>query len=256
MAEVLNLTDTDLDAVLAKQQPLLLVLTRSNDLRGDFVATLKQSAEITDDVIFAKIDADNHPDAAKRFEVGKKSVLIAYYRGNTLVRRSRPWGTDIPLTLEMLREAVQADPVQDVATEQTVKVNEENPIVDNAPVAVTDQNFQQEVIDHSKEVPVLVDFWAEWCGPCRAVAPVLDKLAKEYAGQIRIAKVNVDENPGLAQYFQVMSIPTIMILKNRTQVFSQPGAFPEAAFRDLINQVIDLEVPDPETETEQQEPSN
>jgi thioredoxin-like negative regulator of GroEL len=75
------------------------------------------------------------------------------------------------------------------------------------------------------------------------VAPTLEKLAKEFAGQIRIAKVDVDANPGLSEYFRVMSIPTIMCVKNRTIVFSQPGALPEAAFRDLIQQLIKLEVP-------------
>lgn len=117
-----------------------------------------------------------------------------------------------------------------------------------APVNVTDNSFQQEVIDH--ELPVLVDFWAEWCGPCRAVAPVLDKLAEEYAGKVRIAKVNVDENPGLSQYFQIMSIPTMMMFKEQTVVFNQAGALPEPALRDLLNQLVELEIP-PRDEAEQ-----
>jgi thioredoxin 1 len=85
------------------------------------------------------------------------------------------------------------------------------------------------------------------------VAPILDKLAKEFAGQIRVAKVDVDHNPGLSQAFRVQSIPTLMMVKNRTIVFSQPGALPEAALRDLIGQLIKLEVPDPETQPEQPE---
>ncbi|TVR24245.1 MAG: thioredoxin [Anaerolineaceae bacterium] len=122
-----------------------------------------------------------------------------------------------------------------------------------APVNVTDNSFQQEVIDH--ELPVLVDFWAEWCGPCRAVAPVLDKLAEEYAGKVRIAKVNVDENPGLSQYFQIMSIPTMMMFKEQTVVFNQAGALPEPALRDLLNQLVELEIP-PRDEAEQADPQS
>jgi thioredoxin 1 len=113
--------------------------------------------------------------------------------------------------------------------------------MDTTPVNVTDSNFQTEVIDH--DLPVLVDFWAEWCGPCRMVAPILDKLAPEYAGKVRIAKVNVDENPGLSQYFQVMSIPTMMMFKEQTVVFNQAGALPEPALRNLLDQLISLELP-------------
>ena len=113
--------------------------------------------------------------------------------------------------------------------------------MDTKPVAVTDETFQEEVLDH--ELPVMVDFWAEWCGPCRMVAPVLEKMAEEFAGKIRIAKVNVDENPQLSQAFKVMSIPTLMMVKDSTIVFSQPGALPEPAVRDLIKQLIALEVP-------------
>lgn len=123
--------------------------------------------------------------------------------------------------------------------------------MNNVPFTATDNNFQTEVIDH--ELPVMIDFWAEWCGPCRMVAPILDKMAQEFAGQVRIAKVNVDENPGLAQYFQIMSIPTLMMIKNRTIVFSQPGAMPEPVIRDLITQLIALEVPDPETQDSTEE---
>jgi thioredoxin 1 len=116
------------------------------------------------------------------------------------------------------------------------------PVVDNKPVTVTDETFEAEVLAHT--LPVVVDFWAPWCGPCRMVAPVLDKLAEEFAGKVRIAKVNTDENPGLSQAFQIMSIPTIMMVKERTIVFSQPGALPESALRDLFQQLVDLEIPE------------
>jgi thioredoxin-like negative regulator of GroEL len=79
------------------------------------------------------------------------------------------------------------------------------------------------------------------------VAPVLEKLAKEFAGKIRIAKVDVDSNPGLQQAFRIMSIPTIMLVKQRTIVFSQPGALPEPAFRELITKLIALEIPPQQT---------
>jgi thioredoxin 1 len=120
-------------------------------------------------------------------------------------------------------------------------VQENQQVVLDKPVAVTDATFEQEVLN--SDLPVLVDFWAAWCGPCRMVAPVLDKLAGEFAGKIKIAKVNVDENPGLSQAFRIQSIPNLMVVKERTIIFNQPGALPEAALRNLIEQAIALQIP-------------
>lgn len=123
--------------------------------------------------------------------------------------------------------------------------------MDTTPVNVSDGTFQQDVIDYSDTMPVVVDFWAPWCGPCRMVAPILDKLAKEFAGQVRIAKMNVDENPMVSQTFNIMSIPTIMMLNEKTIVFSQPGALPEPALRDLFGQLVKLEIPKEAAEGEE-----
>ena len=109
-----------------------------------------------------------------------------------------------------------------------------------ATINLTDETFESAITDHDI---VLVDFWAAWCGPCRMVAPILEKLAGEFAGQIKIAKVDVDANPGLSQAFRIQSIPNLMIVKQRTMIFNQPGALPEAALRDLIQQAIKLEIP-------------
>ena len=132
--------------------------------------------------------------------------------------------------------------------------NQMNGATNTATVKVTDATFQAEVID--QDLPVLVDFWAEWCGPCRQIGPALEKLAQEFEGQVRIAKVNVDENPGLSQTFQIMSIPNLMMIKNRTMVFNQPGALPEPVMRDLIKQLIALEVPAPDESEADEQPAS
>ena len=92
---------------------------------------------------------------------------------------------------------------------------------------VNDQNFQEEVLNSS--TPVMVDFFADWCGPCRALLPIVEELAGEYAGTVKIVKVNVDESPEVAQNFGVMSIPTLIFIKGGQEVDRAVGALPKDA---------------------------
>jgi thioredoxin len=93
------------------------------------------------------------------------------------------------------------------------------------PVAVTEQTFESEVL--KSEVPVLVDFWAEWCGPCRMVAPIVEELAGEYSGQLKVTKVDVDHNQKLAMRYNVMSIPTLGIFRGGEMVERIVGYLPK-----------------------------
>jgi len=97
------------------------------------------------------------------------------------------------------------------------------------PVAITEQNFSAEVLE--SDVPVVVDFWAPWCGPCRQIGPVLDRLASQHAGQVKVGKVNVDEEQVLAGAFQIRGIPTLVVLRNgkvEGQIVGFPGPAPLA----------------------------
>jgi thioredoxin 1 len=94
-------------------------------------------------------------------------------------------------------------------------------------IAVTEQTFEQEVL--KSETPVLVDFWAEWCGPCHAVSPVLERIAEERNGELKLVKVNIDEEQGLSLRYGVMSIPTMILFKNGEPAAAAIGAQPKSS---------------------------
>ncbi|MGA4049046.1 thioredoxin [Ralstonia nicotianae] len=103
---------------------------------------------------------------------------------------------------------------------------------------VTSQNFAQEVIETSRKVPVLVDFWAPWCGPCRTLGPMLEKLEHEYAGKWKLAKVNSDESPELSAHFNVRSIPHVVAFVDGKPVDQFVGVLPESQLRGFLDRVI------------------
>lgn len=104
------------------------------------------------------------------------------------------------------------------------------------PIAVTDSDFQQKVL--KSDVPVVVDFWAPWCGPCRAVAPILDELAGEYEGKLTIAKVNTDEDQTWASQLGIMAIPTMVVFKNGAEIGRLQGARPKAMLKQEFDRII------------------
>ncbi len=108
----------------------------------------------------------------------------------------------------------------------------------NEPIHVTDAAFEKTVLESS--LPVIVDFWAPWCGPCKMVAPILDKIASEYAGKIVVAKVNTDENAEWAMKYGVQGIPTMLLVYEGKIVNRQVGALPEPMLREIVNQFMEV----------------
>lgn len=101
---------------------------------------------------------------------------------------------------------------------------------------VKDATFEQEVLNHN--LPVLVDFWAPWCGPCRMVSPIVDQVAEDYASSLKVVKVNTDENPSTASEYGIRSIPTLMIFKNGQRVDTVIGAIPKTTLSSTLAKYI------------------
>lgn len=101
-----------------------------------------------------------------------------------------------------------------------------------AEINVTEQNFNEEVLQC--ELPVLVDFWAPWCGPCRMLAPMVEQVAEEQAGKVKVVKVNIDEEPALAEQFNISTIPTLMVFKGGEPAATAVGARPKSAILAML----------------------
>ena len=109
-------------------------------------------------------------------------------------------------------------------------------MADEAAVKVTDEDFENMVI--KSDMPVLVDFWASWCGPCKMIGPVVEELAKEYAGRIKIAKMNVDENMETPNNYSVRSIPTLILFKEGNEMDRMVGVVPKSTLEDMIKKAF------------------
>jgi thioredoxin len=103
-------------------------------------------------------------------------------------------------------------------------------------IELTDETFEAEIVDSPQ--PVLVDFWAPWCGPCRAVSPTIAQIAEEFAGRVKVAKLNVDEHQGVAAALRIQSIPTVALFHGNKVVEVRVGAYPKAAYTEMLDKVL------------------
>lgn len=101
-------------------------------------------------------------------------------------------------------------------------------------ISVTDDNFEQEVLQ--SDIPVLVDYWAEWCGPCKMISPILEEVAGDYAGKVKIAKLNIDENPNTPPKFGIRGIPTLMMFKNGAVEATKVGALSKSQLTGFLDE--------------------
>ncbi|MCP4167148.1 MAG: thioredoxin [Chloroflexi bacterium] len=230
-----------IDRVLNAGLPVVLVFWRDNcSPCRRLHPTLKRLAEdYAGEILFAKVDVDTQPELAERYRISQLPGLVFVKNGET---EETAYGAAAEADLRQwcdylinggTRPAPLSGPSEGYRSSAPPTAPASNASAQPAqtggkPIQLTDANFDQTI---NGDQPVLVDFWAPWCGPCHMVAPTVESLAREFDGKLVVGKVNVDENQRTSSRYGIMSIPTLMIFKNGKAVDTVVGALPEHVLR-------------------------
>lgn len=239
----INSNDQSFDRVLQAGLPVLALFSAGAPDTA-IEGTLKQIAKAdAGKLLVAKIRADENPKLVERYALRGPS-LLTFKEGTEAGRAEMPTADQIKAYSEYLLGRGPKPAAPPPPRAETARASESGGSAGGAqggnaaavPLHVTDATFQKEVLGAS--LPVMVDFWADWCRPCHMVAPTLEKLAKEYAGRVRIAKLDVDKNPRTQAQYQVQSIPTILLVKNGKVIDRVVGAHPESNLRAAAERLL------------------
>lgn len=231
-----------IDRVLKTGLPVVLVFYRHGSAPArQLEPTLNWLAEdYAGKLLFAKIDIDDEPDLVERFRVTQALELAFYKEGSQVGNVSGVIPeADLRRWCEYLVKGGERPPLASARTEVARSETQTGASAAGAatggqgarPVTLTDATFDRAV---SGDLPVLVDFWAPWCGPCRMIAPAVEALAQEFAGRLVVGKLNVDENRQTSARYGVMSIPTLIVFRSGQAVEHIVGAVPAPVLRQKV----------------------
>ena len=225
---VLASNDLSLERVLNAGLPVALVF-----YEGELPANLRQAMDnlarrYAGKALLVMLARSDAPQAASRFNVTQFPTLVTIRDHKTVTSQAGVQASDLNAYItHLLGVGPLPAPRPSAAASSGVK-RDATP----GPVSVNEASFDREVLQSDR--PVLVDFWAPWCGPCHMVAPTVEALAREQAQTLKVVKVNVDENLGLASKYRTMSIPTMIVFKGGREVDRWVGALPESAIRNRV----------------------
>ncbi len=230
ISTVIHTNRHSIDRVLNAGLPVLLVFWNGDNLVTMDADSVLEAAAARNagKLLIARVDAREEADLARRFNVSLLPAIVPVQKGSALE-------VVAPITADVARAWVAFLAEGGARPAAAKRASPESAPAD-APVVLTDATFDRTI---SGPGPVLVDFWAPWCGPCRMVAPSVERLAREYAGRAVVAKLNVDENQATSQRFRVQGIPTLLIFKSGKVVDEIVGALPyDALNQRLARQVV------------------
>jgi thioredoxin 1 len=232
----INTNDQSIDRVLSAGLPVLLVFL-NGDAQGPLAGTLERLArDYSGQILIARIQVKDNPESVRRYEIRQTPAVVAIRNGQVLTKAEGITAAGLEKHAAYLLGKGPKPETQPRPTSAGADRPVTGDAVQGRPIVITDSNFEQEVLRSSS--PVLVDFWAPWCGPCRITEPIVEKLAGELGSRLKVAKMNVDENPVVPQRYGVQSIPTMMVVKNGQVVDRWVGALPEPAMRARITPVL------------------